>query len=181
MNMVFSHIIGVNLKYLKYSYIILNSASSEQSITGPCGLCKQTVQLLHLDEQGRVCWYLGIVQSLPKSLGQMWISVNNCSVACNECRLCEIYLEKLFNSNIIVLLQVGTFPSVCGAESLSSLLDEVTLLRHCNTWGGSDQLTRDTAAQHFRYFVAQNSIMLALLEQPLGNHQGTVLFTSFVA
>ncbi|XP_069158153.1 ral GTPase-activating protein subunit beta isoform X4 [Procambarus clarkii] len=70
-----------------------------------------------------------------------------------------------------VLSQVGTFPSVCGAESLSSLLDEVTLLRHCNTWGGSDQLTRDTAAQHFRYFVAQNSIMLALLEQPLGNHQ----------
>lgn len=70
-----------------------------------------------------------------------------------------------------VLSQVGTFPSVCGAESLSSLLDEVTLLRHCNTWGGSDQLTRDTAALHFRYFVAQNSIMLALLEQPLGNHQ----------
>ncbi|XP_069947395.1 ral GTPase-activating protein subunit beta isoform X3 [Cherax quadricarinatus] len=70
-----------------------------------------------------------------------------------------------------VLSQVGTFPSVCGAESLSSLLDEVTLLRHCNTWGGSDQLTRDSAAQHFRYFVAQNSIMLALLEQPLGNHQ----------
>lgn len=70
-----------------------------------------------------------------------------------------------------VLSQVGTFPSVCGAESLSSLLDEVTLLRHCNTWGGSEQLTRDTAAQHFRYFVAQNSIMLALLEQPLGNHQ----------
>ncbi|XP_042214710.1 ral GTPase-activating protein subunit beta-like isoform X3 [Homarus americanus] len=70
-----------------------------------------------------------------------------------------------------VLSQVGTFPSVCGAESLSSLLDEMTLLRHCNTWGGSDQLTRDTAAQHFRYFVAQNSIMLALLEQPLGNHQ----------
>ncbi|KAK8402516.1 hypothetical protein O3P69_000737 [Scylla paramamosain] len=70
-----------------------------------------------------------------------------------------------------VLSQVGTFPSVCGAESLSSLLDEMTLLRHCNTWGGSDQLTRDSAAQHFRYFVAQNSIMLALLEQPLGNHQ----------
>ncbi|KAK7085953.1 hypothetical protein SK128_026618, partial [Halocaridina rubra] len=71
-----------------------------------------------------------------------------------------------------VLSQVGTFPSVCGAESLSSLLDEVTLLRHCNTWGVSDQLMRDAAVQHFRYFVAQNSIMLALLEQPLGNHQG---------
>ncbi|KAK3862467.1 hypothetical protein Pcinc_031674 [Petrolisthes cinctipes] len=72
-----------------------------------------------------------------------------------------------------VLSQVGTFPSACGAESLSSLLEEETLLRHCNTWGGGgpDLLTRDAAAQHFRYFVAQNSIMLALLEQPLGNHQ----------
>ncbi|XP_068208219.1 ral GTPase-activating protein subunit beta isoform X4 [Palaemon carinicauda] len=73
-----------------------------------------------------------------------------------------------------VLSQVGTFPSVCGAESLSSLLDELTLLRHCNTCDVSDQLTRDAAVQHFRYFVAQNSIMLALLEQPLGNHQAFV-------
>ncbi|CAL4091038.1 unnamed protein product [Meganyctiphanes norvegica] len=69
-----------------------------------------------------------------------------------------------------ILSQVGTFPSVCGAESISCLLDEVSLLRHCNTWD-TQHLTRDTAAQHFRYFVAQNSILLALLEQPLGNHQ----------
>ncbi|XP_076069482.1 ral GTPase-activating protein subunit beta isoform X2 [Oratosquilla oratoria] len=70
-----------------------------------------------------------------------------------------------------ILSQVGNFPSVCGAESLSSLLDEVTLLKHCNTWGGPESITKDLATQHFRYFVAQNTIILALLEQPLGNHQ----------
>ena len=77
-------------------------------------------------------------------------------------------------------MQVGSFPSVCGAESLSSLLEEVTLLKHCNTWGGSDPITRDAACQHFRYFVTQNSIVLALLEQPLSNNQGIYLTDSFL-
>jgi hypothetical protein len=70
----------------------------------------------------------------------------------------------------LVTLKVGYFPSVCGAESLSSLLDEVSLLRHCNSWPGG-QVPREAAVERFRYFVADNATMLALLEEPLGNDQ----------
>ncbi|XP_014232121.1 ral GTPase-activating protein subunit beta isoform X1 [Trichogramma pretiosum] len=69
-----------------------------------------------------------------------------------------------------ILEQVGYFPSVCGAESLSSLLDEVSLLRHCNSWAGG-QIAREAVVERFRYFVADNATMLALLEEPLGNDQ----------
>nr|CAD7403840.1 unnamed protein product [Timema poppensis] len=68
----------------------------------------------------------------------------------------------------LILEQVGYFPSPCGAQSLSSLLDEVSLLRHCNSWPGGDA-TR--AVERFRYFVVENSTLLALLEEPLGNDQ----------
>ncbi|KAJ8675024.1 hypothetical protein QAD02_010810 [Eretmocerus hayati] len=68
-----------------------------------------------------------------------------------------------------ILEQVGYFPSVCGAESLSSLLDEVSLLRHCNSC--TRAMTREAAVERFRYFVADNATMLALLEEPLGNDQ----------
>lgn len=71
------------------------------------------------------------------------------------------------NVLLIELLKVGYFPSECGAESLSSLLDEVSLLKHCNSWPG-DCTDRQTAVERFRYFVAEGSIMLALLEEPLG-------------
>ncbi|XP_034250605.1 ral GTPase-activating protein subunit beta isoform X1 [Thrips palmi] len=75
----------------------------------------------------------------------------------------------------VVLEQVGCFPSPCGAESLSSLLDEVSLLRHCNSWptpgGGPAASSRAAAVQRFRYFVLENSTVLALLEEPLGNDQ----------
>ncbi|XP_024939049.1 ral GTPase-activating protein subunit beta isoform X11 [Cephus cinctus] len=70
----------------------------------------------------------------------------------------------------IILEQVGYFPSVCGAQSLSSLLDEVSLLRHCNSWMGG-RVVRQAAVERFRYFVAENATMLALLEEPLGNDQ----------
>ncbi|XP_021916328.1 ral GTPase-activating protein subunit beta isoform X3 [Zootermopsis nevadensis] len=71
----------------------------------------------------------------------------------------------------IVLEQVGYFPSPCGAESLWSLLDEVALLRHCNSWPGGDNLSRELAVDRFHYFVVENSTVLALLEEPLGNDQ----------
>ncbi|XP_033610459.1 ral GTPase-activating protein subunit beta isoform X8 [Cryptotermes secundus] len=71
----------------------------------------------------------------------------------------------------IILEQVGYFPSPCGAESLWSLLDEVALLRHCNSWPGGDHLSREMAVDRFRYFVVENSTVLALLEEPLGNDQ----------
>ncbi|XP_046418146.1 ral GTPase-activating protein subunit beta isoform X4 [Neodiprion fabricii] len=70
----------------------------------------------------------------------------------------------------IILEQVGYFPSACGAQSLSSLLDEVLLLRHCNSWTGG-RVARQAAVERFRYFVAENATMLALLEEPLGNDQ----------
>ncbi|XP_014219177.1 ral GTPase-activating protein subunit beta isoform X2 [Copidosoma floridanum] len=72
----------------------------------------------------------------------------------------------------IILEQVGYFPSVCGAQSLSSLLDEVSLLRHCNSWPtNGDQVSREQAVERFRYFVADNATIMALLEEPLGNDQ----------
>ncbi|XP_018330220.1 ral GTPase-activating protein subunit beta isoform X2 [Agrilus planipennis] len=69
-----------------------------------------------------------------------------------------------------ILEQVGYFPNECGPESISSLLDEVTLLQHCNTW--SDNCADlSSAVERFRYFVTEGSVMLALLEEPLGNDQ----------
>lgn len=74
----------------------------------------------------------------------------------------------------VILEQVGYFPSECGAQSLSSLLDEVALIKHCNSWPGSNKsasIAQEQAVQKFRYFVTENSTILALLEEPLGNDQ----------
>lgn len=68
----------------------------------------------------------------------------------------------------IILEQVGYFPNACGVQSISSLLDEVTLIKHCNTGGN---LTQDQAIQKFRYFVTENSTVLAILDEQLGNFQ----------
>ncbi|CAH1791195.1 unnamed protein product, partial [Owenia fusiformis] len=63
-----------------------------------------------------------------------------------------------------IIDQVGSFPPPCGPESLCSLLDEESLLKYCN--GGPPEHTLK-----FRYFVLDNSIVVGLLEQPLGNDQ----------
>ncbi|CRL00726.1 CLUMA_CG013983, isoform A [Clunio marinus] len=68
----------------------------------------------------------------------------------------------------IILEQVGYFPNACGIQSISSLLDEVTLIKHCNTGGN---LTHEQAVQKFRYFVTENSTVLAILDEQLGNDQ----------
>ena len=70
----------------------------------------------------------------------------------------------------VVLEQVGYFPSNCGAESLSTLLDETTLLMQCNSWSG-DKISKSDAVQAFRYFVIDQSVVLGILEEPLGNDQ----------
>ncbi|XP_075220156.1 ral GTPase-activating protein subunit beta isoform X3 [Lycorma delicatula] len=70
----------------------------------------------------------------------------------------------------VILEQVGYMPSPCGAESLSCLLDEVALVKHCNSWTGN-HVTQSSAVTKFRYFVLENSTVLALLEEPLGNDQ----------
>ncbi|XP_036328029.1 ral GTPase-activating protein subunit beta isoform X4 [Rhagoletis pomonella] len=75
----------------------------------------------------------------------------------------------------IILEQVGSFPGECGPESISSLLDEVALMKHCNSMpdgtgsGGGSSITTEQAIAKFKYFVTENSTILALLEEPLGN------------
>ncbi|XP_050531868.1 ral GTPase-activating protein subunit beta isoform X2 [Daktulosphaira vitifoliae] len=71
----------------------------------------------------------------------------------------------------IILEQVGSFPSICGAESLSCLLDEITLIKHCNSIAVNNMECKSHAVSKFRYFVLENSIILALFEEPLGNDQ----------
>ncbi|XP_011183884.1 ral GTPase-activating protein subunit beta isoform X14 [Zeugodacus cucurbitae] len=76
----------------------------------------------------------------------------------------------------IILEQVGYFPSECGPESISSLLDEVALMKHCNSMpdgsastGSGTSINTEQAIAKFKYFVTENSTILALLEEPLGN------------
>lgn len=75
----------------------------------------------------------------------------------------------------IILEQVGYFPSECGPESISSLLDELALMKHCNSLptgdGSAGVCNAEQAISKFKYFVTENSTILALLEEPLGNDQ----------
>ena len=69
--------------------------------------------------------------------------------------------------------KVGNFPSPCGAHSTSCLLDEGSLLHQSPRGKESAHSSIDTAVKHFRYFAAsEGSILLSVLEQPLGNDQG---------
>ncbi|XP_071834992.1 ral GTPase-activating protein subunit beta-like isoform X2 [Apostichopus japonicus] len=60
-----------------------------------------------------------------------------------------------------VLNHVGTFPSPCGPTSIVSLLDEETLLSYLD-------YTRSDQAK-FRYFVLENTTLVAILEEHLGD------------
>ncbi|XP_034665254.1 ral GTPase-activating protein subunit beta isoform X8 [Drosophila subobscura] len=71
----------------------------------------------------------------------------------------------------IILEQVGYFPSECGPESISSLLDELALMKHCNSMVPAAAASTEQAIAKFKYFVTENSTILALLEEPLGNDQ----------
>lgn len=75
---------------------------------------------------------------------------------------------------MLVLEQVGYFPNECGPQSVSSLLDEIALYKHCNSnpsERNGTSVTPEHAVHKFRYFVTENSTILALLEEPLGNDQ----------
>lgn len=54
-------------------------------------------------------------------------------------------------------------------------MDEVALIKHCNLWPDENEtkvpINQETAVQKFRYFVTENSTIMALLEEPLGNDQ----------
>uniref|UniRef100_A0A4W3JP54 Ral GTPase-activating protein subunit beta n=1 Tax=Callorhinchus milii TaxID=7868 RepID=A0A4W3JP54_CALMI len=62
-----------------------------------------------------------------------------------------------------IMQLLGAFPSPSGPASPCSLLNEETLIKY-------SRLT-STSKNHFRYFVLDNSIIIAMLEQPLGNDQ----------
>lgn len=67
-----------------------------------------------------------------------------------------------------LLEHIGHFPGECGAESLSSLLDEQALIGQCSN--GNANMARPT--DRFRYFMLEGAaVLLALLEEPLGNDQ----------
>ncbi|XP_026068730.1 ral GTPase-activating protein subunit beta isoform X1 [Carassius auratus] len=62
-----------------------------------------------------------------------------------------------------IMQVLGAFPSPSGSASPCSLLNEDTLIKY-------SRLT-STSHSNFRYFVLDNSVILAMLEQPLGNEQ----------
>ncbi|XP_023691041.1 ral GTPase-activating protein subunit beta isoform X13 [Paramormyrops kingsleyae] len=62
-----------------------------------------------------------------------------------------------------IMQVLAAFPSLSGPSSMCSLLNEDTLIRY-------SRLT-STSRDNFRYFVLDNSVILAMLEQPLGNEQ----------
>ncbi|XP_050078948.1 ral GTPase-activating protein subunit beta isoform X3 [Anopheles maculipalpis] len=76
------------------------------------------------------------------------------------------------NMLTMILEQIDYFPNECGKQSLSSLLDEVVLAKHSNTSGEHvGELPQEQAIKKFKYFVTENSTVLALFEEPLGNDQ----------
>lgn len=68
-----------------------------------------------------------------------------------------------------IIMMQGAFPPPCGPESLFSLLDERSLLKYAKGSALPEQ------GSPFRYFVIDNSIIVGLLEQPLGNVEGIQL------
>lgn len=75
----------------------------------------------------------------------------------------------------IILEQVGYFPKECGAsETISSLLDELSLAKYCKSVDGKS-ITSEQAIQKFKYFVTENNSLLALLEEPIGTEEDQLL------
>ncbi|XP_016091734.1 ral GTPase-activating protein subunit beta [Sinocyclocheilus grahami] len=73
-------------------------------------------------------------------------------------------VKEAAEATLSCIMQVlGAFPSPSGPASPCSLLNEDTLIKY-------SRLT-STSHSNFRYFVLDNSVILAMLEQPLGNEQ----------
>ncbi|TVK90432.1 Ral GTPase-activating protein subunit beta [Bagarius yarrelli] len=62
-----------------------------------------------------------------------------------------------------IMQVLGAFPSPSGPASTCSLLNEETLIKYSRL--------PSTSHSNFRYFVLDNSVILAMLEQSLGNEQ----------
>ncbi|XP_059483480.1 ral GTPase-activating protein subunit beta isoform X11 [Neocloeon triangulifer] len=65
----------------------------------------------------------------------------------------------------IVMEQVGNVQNPCSPATMSSMLDEVSLIKYCK----GEDVKKEKAIEWFRYFIVDNHILLALLEEPLGN------------
>uniref|UniRef100_A0A8C7N4N6 Ral GTPase-activating protein subunit beta n=1 Tax=Oncorhynchus kisutch TaxID=8019 RepID=A0A8C7N4N6_ONCKI len=72
-----------------------------------------------------------------------------------------------------IMQVLGAFPSPSGPASPCSLLNEDTLIKY-------SRLT-STSHKNFRYFVLDNSVILAMLEQPMGNEQSQLSSTYAVS
>nr|XP_054758324.1 ral GTPase-activating protein subunit beta-like isoform X2 [Lytechinus pictus] len=59
-----------------------------------------------------------------------------------------------------ILNQLGSFPAPCGPSTVVSLLDENSLLKYVD-------LPNSEVKPTFKYFVVDNTILLAMLEEPL--------------
>lgn len=68
-----------------------------------------------------------------------------------------------------IMQVLGAFPSPSGTASTCSLLNEDTLIHYARLSA--------TGASNFRYFVLDNSVILAMLEQPLGSEQSQLIVT----
>jgi hypothetical protein len=64
--------------------------------------------------------------------------------------------------------QVDFYTAFCGAESLSSTIDEVSFLY----LSSGEMLSTLQAAQNFRYFVLDNNILLGIFEDTATNGSG---------
>lgn len=73
------------------------------------------------------------------------------------------FVSSSSNLFFSIMQVLGAFPSSSGPASTCSLLNEETLIKY-------SRLT-STTHSNFRYFVLDNSVILAMLEQSLGNEQ----------
>ncbi|XP_071799267.1 ral GTPase-activating protein subunit beta-like isoform X2 [Asterias amurensis] len=72
-----------------------------------------------------------------------------------------------------ILYHVGCFPNPCGPASIGSLLDEESLLKYsmsANSYHLQQQPT-------FRYFVLENTTLVAVLERPITDNSDEILPT----
>lgn len=130
-------------------------------------------------------WGKGLFNLGGESLDSMpWHSLQGVNLNCREAWLWSIKIQKserghidaqgklkilLWELTVIfsilrsIMQLLGAFPSPSGPASPCSLVDETTLIKYSRL---------PTINKHsFRYFVLDNSVILAMLEQPLGNEQ----------
>lgn len=69
----------------------------------------------------------------------------------------------------IIMEQIDPLNVDAMTQGMSSQLNEVMLMKCCNV--NSKNLDQQGALNNFKYYVTENSTMLALLDEPLGNSE----------